>query len=308
MATAAASRSRRERSPKAANRAQDRGKAQAGTSSAAEATMGHLDVPGGMIAYDDRGSGPLVMMIPGLGDVRQEYRFIAPKIAAAGYRVVTMDLRGHGGSSIGWPDYRCSALASDMLALIDKVGGPAILVGTSMGAGAAAWAAAEAPNQVSGLVLIGPFVRAAPPASGLSMVMLKATMALALNGPWKVWAWLKYYDSLYPTRKPPGHATYRARLAANLREPGRFAALKGMMNASKAEVEPRLAEIKAPSMVLMGSKDSDFPDPAAEASLVAGMIPECTSQMIEGAGHYPHAEMPDEAAEAILAYLGSRAV
>src|ERR1700741_3768882 len=59
-----------------------------------------LKLPDGQIAYDDPGgSGPLVICVPGLGDMRAQYRFLAPKLAAAGFRVVTMDLRGQGESS-----------------------------------------------------------------------------------------------------------------------------------------------------------------------------------------------------------------
>ncbi len=76
-------------------------------------------------------------MVPGLGDLRQEYRFLAPRLLAAGYRVVTMDLRGHGGSSTGWPDYSPAAIGSDIVALLEKLdASDAILVGNSLGGGA----------------------------------------------------------------------------------------------------------------------------------------------------------------------------
>ena len=119
--------------------------------------------PEGTIAYDVAGDGPLVVLVPGLGDVRSEYRFLAPRLLAAGYRVSALDLRGHGESSTGWNDYSSAALGSDVLALVDALdAGPAVVIGTSMGAGAAAWAAAEAPGEIAGLVLIGPFVRDVP--------------------------------------------------------------------------------------------------------------------------------------------------
>jgi pimeloyl-ACP methyl ester carboxylesterase len=100
---------------------------------------------GGKLAYTDAGQGPLVVMVPGLGDLKEEYRFLVPEVLAAGYRVVTMDIRGHGNSSVGWPDYSSAALGSDVVALVRHLGaGPAAVIGTSMGAGAAAWAAADA--------------------------------------------------------------------------------------------------------------------------------------------------------------------
>jgi pimeloyl-ACP methyl ester carboxylesterase len=263
-----------------------------------------LETAGGRIAYDDVGEGPLVVMVPSLGDIRQEYRFLRPRLRAAGYRAVSMDMRGHGESSVSWSDHSCSALGSDILALVSSLqAGPAILIGDSMGGGAVAWAAAEAPQLVDELVLIDPFVRAAPPASGLKWTLMKLFMAVAFNGPWKVWAWAKYYDSLYPTRKPADHRAYLKALSASLKEPGRFATVKAMMAASKADVEERLGDIAAPTLVVMGSKDPDFGDPKAEAELLSQLIDDTSVEMIEGAGHYPHAEMPDETANAIIGYL-----
>ncbi len=121
-----------------------------------------LKRPEGTIAYDDTGSGPLVVCAPSMGDVRGEYRFLAPQLVAAGYRVVTMDLRGLGESSTGWADYSVAGVGSDLVALITALdAGPAVIAGCSMAAGAAVWAAAEAPELVAGLVLLGPFVRGA---------------------------------------------------------------------------------------------------------------------------------------------------
>ncbi|MGH2370312.1 MAG: alpha/beta fold hydrolase, partial [Chloroflexota bacterium] len=60
----------------------------------------YLDRPVGKVAYDDSGAGdPLVVCVPSMGDLRAEYRFLVPHLVAAGYRVVTMDVRGHGEST-----------------------------------------------------------------------------------------------------------------------------------------------------------------------------------------------------------------
>ena len=81
-----------------------------------------LDEAGGRIAYDDTGgTGPLVLAIPGMGDLRSEFRLIRPALVAAGYRVVTMDLRGHGESSARWDDYSAHAIGNDALALLDQL-------------------------------------------------------------------------------------------------------------------------------------------------------------------------------------------
>jgi pimeloyl-ACP methyl ester carboxylesterase len=264
-----------------------------------------LDRPSGRIAYDDQGSGPPVVMVPGLGDVRAEYRFLAPLLVAAGYRAVSMDLRGHGESSTGWPDYSCAALGSDVVALVEHLdAGPAALIGTSMGAGAVAWAAAEAPERTADLILIGPFVRDVPPWSLLKGIVQKLMIKAALAGPWAPGVWGGYYVSLYPTAKPADLDDYRSALVAGLRQPGRLAALKGMMNASKADAAARLGDVRAPALVMMGSKDPDFANPADEAAIVAELV-HGEVVMIEGAGHYPHAEMPAIAAPSIIDFLAA---
>jgi len=261
-----------------------------------------LDRSEGRIAYTDEGTGPLVVMVPGLGDLKEEYRFLAPRLVAAGFRAVTMDIRGHGESSTGWSDHTSSALGSDVVALVRHLNaGPATVIGTSMGAGAAAWAAAEAPDAVSGLVLIGPFVREVPMARW-KKVLFKAIAHTAFVGPWAPSAWGMYYASLYPTAQPADFDEYRARLVANLKEPGRMGALQAMLAASKADVEARLGEIRSPALVLMGTKDPDFDDPAVEAETVARLL-KGRPLMIDGAGHYPHAEMPERTAPAILDFL-----
>jgi pimeloyl-ACP methyl ester carboxylesterase len=99
----------------------------------------YLEVEGGRVAYDDLGGdGLLVLGIPGLGDLRSEYRFVRPALKQAGYRVVTMDVRGHGGSSTQWVDYSAHAVGRDALALIAHLTeGPAVILGNSFAAGSA---------------------------------------------------------------------------------------------------------------------------------------------------------------------------
>ncbi|MDZ7702891.1 MAG: alpha/beta hydrolase [Trueperaceae bacterium] len=258
----------------------------------------YLTRPDGTLAYDDQGRGPLVLLVPGLGDLRSEYRFLTPHLVAAGYRVVTVDLRGHGESSVDWPDYTPSAVGDDLVALLRELdAGPAAVVGTSFAAAAAVWAAAEVPELVSSLVLVGPFVR------DQEMNIVQTAMLNALMyGPWKVRAWTWYYQTLYPSQQPGDFAAYVARLRANLAEPGRFRAVQAMIASKRAEVEARFGEVRAPTLVVMGDKDPDFKSPEGEARAVATALSGEVA-MIPGAGHYPHAEMPDVTAPLLLDFL-----
>ena len=280
----------------------------AATTSPGVPTQQVLRVADGTIAYDDQGSGPLVIALPGLGDLRQSYRFLAPQLAAAGFRVLTVDLRGHGGSSVGWTRYDASAIGQDILDLIDHVdAGPATIIGNSFSAAAAVWAATERPSAVAGTVLIGPFVRAAKLARGVSLAM-----TTLFHGPWSVRAWTWYHGTLFPTARPADHDAYRRALRANLAEPGRFQAVRAMVFRQPDDSEQRLARMRTPTLVVMGSRDPDFPDPAAEAQWIADHVGTDERPagrglgdvaIIDGAGHYPQAEMPAETLARLLPFL-----
>src|SRR5690242_5669469 len=105
----------------------------------------YLTIAGNTIAYDLLGDGPLVVLAHGIGDSRHSYRFLAPALAAKGYRVANVDIRGCGDSSLEWDGYSRTDIAGDLLALVRHLGGPAVLVGQSISGGAATIAAATAP-------------------------------------------------------------------------------------------------------------------------------------------------------------------
>ena len=47
----------------------------------------------GRIAYDVQGEGPLVVCLPGMGDIRALYRFLTPALVDAGYRVIDRTIK-----------------------------------------------------------------------------------------------------------------------------------------------------------------------------------------------------------------------
>src|SRR4029453_13205752 len=139
-----------------------------------------LDVPGGRLAYDVSGpqDAPLVICTPGMGDSRKVYRFLAPRLAAAGYRVATLDLRGQGESSVGWDDYRSAAASADQLAVARHLGGPAGPPRNSSSAPASIVAAAQAPDLVAGLAMTGPWTRSPQPPPGIRGLTMRVATAL----------------------------------------------------------------------------------------------------------------------------------
>ena len=258
-----------------------------------------LAVDGGRVAYDDTGgNGPLILAIPGMGDLRSEYRLLRPALEGAGYRVVTMDVRGFGATSARWDDYSAHAVGRDALALIEHLeAASAIILGTSFAAGSALWAAHDRPDRVGGVVLLGPIVRDQEPSR-----FQKLALRIGFAGPWRVWFWTTYWNSLFPTCKPVDHGFVKAALTQNLREPWRMAALLAMVGMSKADTAAMLPASRVPALVVMGSRDPDFPDAGAEARWLAAQLG-ARSLIVDGAGHYPHAEMPERVVPALLSFI-----
>jgi pimeloyl-ACP methyl ester carboxylesterase len=277
-----------------------------------------LDVDGGRIAYDVAGNGPLVVLSHGIGDHRQAYRFLAPKLAQAGYRVVTADLRGHGESSVGWKSVTGTDaitrtdIAGDLLALIRHFGGPAVIVGHSISGGAATIAAAKEPELVSGVVEINPFTRTQKiNLGGLLRIRRYRRGGILLTGTQMLRSlrlWMRYLDVAYPT-KPADYADYMAALAAKLREPGRMAEFMKTGKSTPADAAAQLPNVAVPALVIMGTLDPDFADPRAEGDAIVAAMPSGlgTVAMVDGAGHYPHAQCADEVAALVIGFLKEHA-
>src|SRR3954449_9579000 len=121
-----------------------------------------LSIAGNTLAYEVSGQGPLVVLAHGIGDSRHSYRFLAPALAAAGYRVASVDIRGCGDSSLGWDGYSRTDIAGDLIAVVRHLGGPAVIIGQSISGGAATIAAATAPDLINGVVELAPFTRVQP--------------------------------------------------------------------------------------------------------------------------------------------------
>jgi pimeloyl-ACP methyl ester carboxylesterase len=219
-----------------------------------------------------------------MGDLRAAYRFMAPSLRDAGFRVACTDLRGHGDSDASFATYGDVETAGDVVSLIEEIGGPAVVIGNSMGAGAAVIAASERPELVVGLVLLGPFVRN-PQVGAIRRLMLRVAMAPL----WAAITWKAYLPKLYAGLRPADFDEYRARVVRELRRPGYAKAFSLTTRTSHTPAEARLVDIAVPTLVVMGDKDPDFPDPRAEATWIAQAL-RGEVVIVAEAGHYPQSQ------------------
>jgi len=271
----------------------------------------HLTVDDGKIAYEVTGAGPLVVLVPGIGNNRNAYRFVTPRLVEAGYRVAVVDLRGCGESSAQWPSYTRTDIAGDLIAVIRRLGGPAVLVGHSISGGAATIAAAQAPDLVAGIIELAPFTRKQTFRLGDLRVgrYRKGTVRLIGTMLGSLASWKSYLDIAYPGKKPTDWSADLAGIDAMLREPGRMKALQKMTQAAPADAGAQLANVHCPTLIVEGSLDPDWADPQAEGEAIVAAMPTGIARltMIEGTGHYPHVQHPDEVASLVIAFLQANA-
>jgi pimeloyl-ACP methyl ester carboxylesterase len=73
-----------------------------------------------------------------------------------------------------------------------------------------------------------------------------------------------------------------------------------------ADAQAALANVRCPALIVMGSADPDFPNPKAEGEAIVAALPPGlgTLTMMDGAGHCPHAERPDDTAALITSFIG----
>jgi pimeloyl-ACP methyl ester carboxylesterase len=258
----------------------------------------YLARPEGRVGYDVSGNGPLDVLVPGMGDIRKTYRFLAPALREAGYRVACTDLRGHGDSDATFSSYGDVETGDDIVALVDELTGPAVIVGNSMGAGSAVLVAAKRPDLVRGLVLVGPFVRDAK-TSAAQRLVLRTAMAT----PWAAISWRGYLPKLYAGRRPGDFAEYRRDVIDSLRKPGHQRAFSlTITRVDHKAAEASLADVKAPTLVVMGEQDPDFAEPRAEADWIAQAL-HGEVVMVPEAGHYPQSQRPDLTTDAVMRFL-----
>jgi pimeloyl-ACP methyl ester carboxylesterase len=147
-------------------------------------TVGTVQVNGVRLGYRESGDpgGRPAVLLHGTGSSASTWDRLAPRLTAAGYRAIAVDLRGHAASERPG-DYALDALRDDLLGLLATLElRDALVIGHSVGGHAALAAALHAPERIARLVLEDP---AAPPRrlgrvpGGLLRLLTRAERGLA---------------------------------------------------------------------------------------------------------------------------------
>jgi pimeloyl-ACP methyl ester carboxylesterase len=270
------------------------------------AGLHYITTDGGRLAVELTGkeTDPLVICSPGMGDTRDAYEPLAKILVSHGYRVATMDARGHGDSSADFARYGDEATADDFLTVADEFshGSHVVLAGASFSAAAAMIAAAKQPERISKIVLLGPALR-----NGMGVVGLWL-MPVMFAWPWGPAAWEMFAATLWPGLGTDGTKKRAAASRASLTRPGRWAAFQATIKGlDHRVVAPYISKVRAPVLVVMGDKDPDWTEPLKEADWVASNFSQAETLIVAGAGHAPMFERPEVVAEKMVSFLGDKA-
>jgi pimeloyl-ACP methyl ester carboxylesterase len=256
-----------------------------------------VEVAGGKLAYEVTGSGPAVLCLPSLGDTRREYERLAPALVEAGYRVLVADLRGMGQSRGNFKSHNLSDLANDIAAILDAEGiEKAYLAGCSVSGASVGLFAIEHPERVLGLIMFGPLMH-----TGSPVVTALLVGTLRIPGVGRA-VWNSYFKTLYPAR--PLEPEYFEHVKTNDKLPGAMKSIADMC--ATPRLDERIAQIKAPTLIYIGSKDPDFKDAQAEIDWIKAKLPQAEIHLLDGFGHYPQRECPELVLPRVKEWLSAR--
>jgi 3-oxoadipate enol-lactonase len=241
-------------------------------------------------------AGPApVVFIHGLGGDHSMWLYQVPAFAAR-FPTITIDLRGHGHSTRPAADFGVADMAADVVRLLRALGAErAHLVGLSLGGMVAQQFALDFPLATASLVLADTLC--GTPA-GFESVMRDAFRFIEENGMAAV-AQTRITNAFSDAVDP----TMRDYLIDRVAQNDKAAYVRAARSAFGFSVCDRLAEITAPTLVVIG--DQDRVTPPALSEDIAARIPGARLARIAGAGHISNIERPEEFNRVVLAFLDS---
>jgi pimeloyl-ACP methyl ester carboxylesterase len=267
----------------------------------AETRLRYVTVHGYRRAYRSAGTGPVLLLVHGIGDSSESWRPVMAALAHP-HTVIAPDLLGHGASDKPRADYAVAAYANGMRDLLDVLGiDAATLVGHSLGGGVAAQFAYQFPERCERLVLVAsggagrdvsPLLRlASAPLADVFLAPLRwpvaqplVRTALAVLG--------RLDDDLGRDR------AHVARILAGLPDGDARAVFTRTLRSVvdwRGQVVTLLDRCylvdAVPALVVWGDRDGVIPVHHGRQAHEA--LPASRLEIFAGAGHFPHHDDPD---------------
>lgn len=251
-----------------------------------------------------RGAAPL-LLLHGFTASMDSWRHLVASLAPH-LDMVTVDLPGHGGSTIP-PDpsrYALEAFADDLARVLDALGiRTAIVLGYSMGGRAALKFVLRHPSRVRALVLESTSPGISDPAqrSDRWNADLRLAEMLERDG---ITPFVDYWERLPLWSSQAGleEGTRAALRAQRLAQSavGLANSLRGAGQGVDADVVLRIGDIRVPVLLLAGALDSPY---VSFARSMASSIRDARLEIVPAAGHAVHLERPVEYAALVKSFV-----
>lgn len=247
------------------------------------------------------GSGPPLLLIPGLGATRRVFEPLAPHLSRR-RRAISFDPRGVGDSQPGTAPLTLPLLAADCVSVLAACGeSTAHVLGASMGGVVAQHVAVDYPESVRSLVL------AATSPGGVKAVPADPRVTAALMGrgahtpedAYRVACTVLYSPQFQRTHTEFIDEQVRIRAAHPVR-PRVFSAQLRVLETAP-DITAALQQLTMPTLVLHGTADAVTPVENAET--LVRLIPNARRRWFNDCGHLFFHERPEETARVVDEFL-----
>jgi len=257
--------------------------------------MDMLETPTGPVAYDDRGDGTPIVMLPSGGHDHHDYDELRA-LLPAGWRSIALDWPAHGASPAGTAPATVGRFADIAEQLVEATAPEgAVVVGNSVGGFSAARLAIRRPDLVRCLVIIdgGGFVGRPPQVRAFCSLMARPSFLRRVYPAFSGWYMRSRTDADRRARNT-GIATTRE-------DPGLRAVAELWASFASPEHDLRAdaGRISAPTLVIWGRRDPVIPLKVGRR--IAQTIPGAAFAALD-TGHVPHTTDPRAVADLLVPF------
>jgi pimeloyl-ACP methyl ester carboxylesterase len=270
--------------------------AAAAAQAAAAPEMKEAVVFGQKIRYTDAGSGPVVVLLHGLGGSSANWAFNVPALAQK-FRVVVPDQVGFGRSDKPLVNYRVATYVDFLDKFLSELKVErAALVGNSMGGWVAAAYALKYPSKVERLVLVDAAGFAPPKEFDLSTL---SGLNPSTRDEMKRLAGMVFFNPLLKT-----DAAVDMLLAQRMSAGDGYTIQRLVESIHRGDdmLDGKLSAVRQPVLLVWGREDGLTPL-AREGERFRREIPQAQLVVFDGCGHVPQVEKAAEFNAAVLKFL-----
>src|SRR5580693_4243688 len=259
-----------------------------------------LQLAGRNIAYDLLGpaGAPVVCLTHSLASDGGMWAEQVPPLLAAGFRVLRIDMRGHGGSDPVAGDYTMRELAGDVAAVLDGLSIARVhYLGLSIGGMIGQAFALDHPDKLISIMWCDTLPASPPGAADIWGPRVKAVREANSLAPIVATSMDRYLTPAFKTSNPGRWKQIEDTILGTTAQ-GYLGCAAAIMN---FDFVPRLPSIRLPLLVVCGEHDAGTP--AVDNRRIASLVPGARYEEIAGVRHFPNVEAPDAFNKIMLGWL-----